>query len=178
MNRIEKAVQIAIAAHEGQTRKHDGSPYIVHPVSVALILTRYGFDEIVVSAGVTHDVLEDTECTEKELNDVLGKEVVEIVKTLSEDKTLSWEERKERYRNVVQKGSEAVKAVAVADKLHNLDNLLEAYQLQGEQLWKQFTRGKEKQQENHRLFLEMLEASWQHPLLEEYRKRVERMLAL
>jgi len=77
----ERALKIAAVAHKDQVRKHDSSPYIVHPVMVAHILSSYGFSEEVVAAGLVHDVLEDSEMTEdslrKELGDIVFVEAVE-----------------------------------------------------------------------------------------------------
>lgn len=171
---VEKAALLALQAHEGQVRKHDSSPYIVHPVSVALILSRHGFSDTVIAAGLTHDVLEDTSVGEEVLQEALGEEVVAIVKALSEDKTLPWEERKERYIQSVGRESESVKAVSVADKLHNLSNMLEGEKKEGEAFWNHFNRGREAQAQFHTHFLKTLEDNWQHPLLAEYRTLVER----
>jgi hypothetical protein len=59
--RIERAIALAIRAHDAQVRKGDGQlPYVVHPVTVALILSRYTGDEDTIIAGLLHDTLEDT----------------------------------------------------------------------------------------------------------------------
>ena len=58
---ISKAYKFAKRLHGNQTRK-DGTLYLTHPVEVALILSKLGFDEDVVSAALLHDVVEDCEC--------------------------------------------------------------------------------------------------------------------
>ena len=58
---VTKAYNFAKRLHGTQTRK-DGTPYIGHPVDVALILAKLNFDENVVSAAMLHDVVEDCDC--------------------------------------------------------------------------------------------------------------------
>jgi len=168
MDIVEKAKEIAEKAHEGQVRKSDGSPYIAHPLAVAEILKGHGFSDVVVAAGLTHDVLEDTDMREAELRAQLGDEVVDIVVAVSEDKSLPWEERKEKYIETVATGSEDVKAVSVADKIHNAKTFLEAYKEQGPDLWKKFNRGPEKTIWFQRTLCNRLKENWQHPMLGEF----------
>ena len=101
---IEKSIRVATSAHEGQTRKGDEVPYITHPFMVAMKLTRHGFSDTVVSAALVHDVLEDTEVSEEELRRELGDAVVDIVLSVTNDDTLSWEEKKKRYIETVRGG--------------------------------------------------------------------------
>jgi len=161
-------VRISVLAHEGKTRKGDGLPYIIHPFMVALKLAKYNFSDTIIAAALTHDVLEDTEFPEDKLRDEIGEEVLEIVKTVTNDDSLPWEEKKKKYVETVRNGSEGVKAVAVADKIHNLESLLIAHAEQGPELWKKFNRGKEQKLWFENEVLKMLKETWQHPLIEEY----------
>jgi (p)ppGpp synthase/HD superfamily hydrolase len=172
-NIIEKAVRASVAAHKDQTRKGDDLPYIIHPFMVALKLAKYNFSDSVIAAALTHDVLEDTEYPEDKLKNELGEEVLEIVKAVTNDDSLPWEEKKEKYIKTVRAGSEGAKAVAVADKIHNLESLLLAYSEQGPELWKKFNRGKEQKLWFENEVLKMLKETWQHPLIEEYEKLLE-----
>lgn len=166
---IERAVKIAIVAHGNQKRKHDGFPYIVHPFMVANILTRYGFPDEVVAAGLVHDVVEDTSVTLDELRRELGDTVADIVAGVSEQgKEHSWEDRKRGYIEVIRGGSEGVKAVSLADKIHNLTNMLAASQVEGEEFWAKFSRGRAEQQWFAWALLEMYKETWNHPMVEEY----------
>ncbi|MBI3148095.1 MAG: HD domain-containing protein [Betaproteobacteria bacterium] len=54
-----QAIAFAALAHEGQTRKGTGIPYITHPVAVAGLVARYGGDDELQIAALLHDVLED-----------------------------------------------------------------------------------------------------------------------
>jgi (p)ppGpp synthase/HD superfamily hydrolase len=167
-NVIEKAVRISVLAHKNQIRKGDGLPCIIHPFMVALKLAKYNFPESVIAAALTHDVLEDTDFGEENLKEELGEEVYEIVKSVTNDDSLPWEEKKMKYVETVRAGSNGAKAVAVADKIHNIESLIIAYEEQGVDLWKNFTRGKEKKIWFESEVLKMLKESWNHPLIEIY----------
>jgi (p)ppGpp synthase/HD superfamily hydrolase len=144
MNIIEKATRIAVEVHEGQRRKVDGLPYIIHPVMVALKLAKYNFPDKVIAAALAHDILEETKYPEEKLRKELGDEVAEIVKAVTNENIPDWEEKKKKYVESVLNGSKDAKAVSVADKIHNLESLLIAYEEQGLSIWGKFNRGKEK----------------------------------
>lgn len=168
INIIDTALRIAIEAHKNKTRKADDQPYIIHPVMVALKLAKHNFPDKVIAAALAHDVLEDTNYPEQKLRKELGNEVLEIIKTVTNDQSLPWEDKKKQYVETVRKGSEAAKAVAVADKIHNLESLLIAYEKQGPDLWKRFNRGKEDKVWFENEVLKMLKDTWRHSLIEEY----------
>lgn len=178
MDIYEKALKIAIRAHSGQTRKHDGSAYVNHPIMVGKILERAGFSDVVVAAGLTHDILEDTEVGETELRAELGDAVVDIVVAVSEDKELPWEERKEKYVRDVIAGGESVWAVSVADKIHNARDLIAFYEIKGPDVWKVFNRGKEKKILFEKLVYSELSRVWHHPLLDEYATYITKLESL
>ncbi len=75
---VEKAYRTAYAAHEGQMRK-SGEAYIIHPLSVAIILAELELDKETIAAGLLHDVLEDTIMSEQEMIDEFGEEVLLLV---------------------------------------------------------------------------------------------------
>jgi guanosine-3',5'-bis(diphosphate) 3'-pyrophosphohydrolase len=168
MDLYQRALKIAIEAHKGQIRKHDGSAYVAHPIMVARILERAGFSEVVVAAGLTHDVLEDTLITESELRVLLGDAVVDIVAAVSEDQTLAWEERKEKYVSTVVTGGESVWAVSVADKIHNAQDFIAFHAMAGPSCWSVFNRDKEKKIWFEKLVHTELSKVWKHPLLDTY----------
>lgn len=175
MELYETALKLAAKAHEGQHRKHDESAYIAHPIMVARILEQACFSEIVVAAGIVHDVLEDTEISEGDLRSALGDEVVGIVVTLSENKLLEWEERKQKYVESVVTGGESVWAVSVADKIHNARELISFHEQRGAQAWQVFNRGKKKKLWFEHLLYNELKKVWEHPLLEEYNRLIKQL---
>ncbi len=168
INLIEKAAKIATLAHIGQMRRDKETPYIVHPFMAAFILAKYDFSDTVIAAALTHDVLEDTDFSEDQLRQELGNDVVGIVKLVSEDMTLQWEDRKKAYIEGVGRSSENVKAVSIADKIHNLQNMLNTYDEIGSEVWKNFNRGKEQQVALVNNLFKMYKETWDHPLVGEY----------
>ena len=175
---VEKALKLSAIAHNGQMRKEGAFPYIVHPVFTALLLAKNGFPDVVIASALVHDVLEDTSVTEKELGAELGEEILSIVKSLSEKKSLSWEERKSQYIESIRAGSDEVKAVSVADKIHNARSMIEAHKKRGSDLWKMFSRGREKQLWFAETYLDMIKSSWENPLADEYETLVDELKKL
>lgn len=168
MTRTESALRLALRAHATQIRKTDGSPYIVHPIMVAHFLTQHGVSEEVIVAALLHDVLEDTAVTPEEVEAIGGEAVLHIVKAVSENKDLPWEERKEAYVHTVVQSGESVWLVSVADKIHNAESLLDHSALVGEEAWSVFNRGKESKLWFETLLHTELSKVWQHPLLDRY----------
>ena len=175
---VEKAKEVAARAHEGQVRKTDGTPYIHHPLAVAALLKEHGFDDVTIAAGLVHDVLEDTDVTEGELLKVLGEKVVAIVSAVSEDKALPWKERKRQYVAQIVSASESVKAVSVADKIHNAESVVAFHATVGPKAWTYFNKGKEDKLWFEELLCSQLAEVWQHPLLEIYKARINDMQKL
>jgi guanosine-3',5'-bis(diphosphate) 3'-pyrophosphohydrolase len=173
-NLIEAAARIAVGAHKDQVRKAGKMPYIIHPFMVALKLQKYNFDDTVIAAALTHDVLEDTDYPEEKLKSELGSEVLEMVKAVTNDDTLVWEDKKMKYIESVRKGPVGAKAVAVADKIHNLESLLAEHKEQGSEVWKIFNRGKDKKVWFETEMLKMIKETWSHPLIEEYELLIEK----
>lgn len=141
-DRIEKAIRLSVQAHAGQVRKADPHiPYATHPFHVALIVRQAGGDEDSVIAALLHDVLEDTDVTPEDLDEGFGSRVTALVREVSEDKTLPWEERKARMVEQLRGASPEAALVAAADKVHNLETLVEAHSRKGTEIWGAFRRG-------------------------------------
>lgn len=129
-----QAYEFAREAHEGQTRKGDGSPYIKHPVMLARLLHEAGHDEDeLLAATFLHDVVEDTDVTLEEIEDAFGTGVRELVEAMSEDKDVdSWEARKAHHRDEVEAAGDRAVLIYAADKLANLRDLRALYANVGE----------------------------------------------
>jgi (p)ppGpp synthase/HD superfamily hydrolase len=171
---VERALQIAIEAHRGQKRKSDGSPYIAHPIMVSYILMEQGYSEVVIAAGLLHDVLEDTPYPPEGIEKLVGKKVLDIVRTVSYDETLDWDNRKDKYIETLRSASDEAKAVSIADKIHNLVSLIEAHNTFGPAVWDRFNRGKEKKMEFEAELLKMFKRTWNSPMIKEYEELIER----
>lgn len=114
--RFKKALEYAAAKHKGQYRK-GGEAYITHPEAVARILRDKGFDEDYQIAGLFHDLLEDTDASEEEIEDLGGPEVLEAVKLLTKQKGYVMAD----YIHGI-KANPMAAAVKAADRLHNLQS--------------------------------------------------------
>ncbi len=178
MEIIEKAAKIAVRAHDGQTRKEGDTPYIVHPIAVALILARHGFGEDIQAAALVHDVAEDTSMSLDDIRHELGEGVALLVAPITHDDSLSWEEKKKAYVESVRNASAEVKAIATADKIANAKSLIENHLREGSEIWNYFNAGKEKKIWFEKMMLEMLSESWDHPLVDEYRDLVDKISSL
>ncbi len=175
---IERAMRLAARAHLGQTRKESNLPYLMHPSMVALMLARHGFGSEVLAAALVHDVLEDTEVGEIEMREELGEEVLALVKAVSYDQALSWEQARVAYIEAVRQAPEGAKAISVGDKIHNAQSLILGHEAMGKTIWSNFTRPRDKKLWFEEEMLKMLRESWQHPLVEEYAALVEKLKAL
>lgn len=171
--RLERALRLSAFWHRNQTRKASEIPYIQHPVAVAMILDRLGCAEGVVIAGLLHDVVEDTEATLDDVEREFGERVASIVRDVSEVKTDAqgrkrpWAERKRTHLEALTAAPEESKAVALADKLHNLLSIaldLSASPDAGA-FWQRFNAPREESLRNYRVFLETLGSG--SPVLEQ-----------
>ena len=80
---ISKAFNFARKAHEG-VRRLSGEPYIMHPLAVAQIVCgEIGLGSTSICAALLHDVVEDTEYTVEDLNNVFGPKIAQIVDGLT-----------------------------------------------------------------------------------------------
>lgn len=137
--KVLQALEFASIAHRGQLRKFPANvPYISHLAAVAEILSKAGFSEDVVVAGLLHDVIEDTPF-KGEILEKFGAEVYKLVEAVTEQKTLPWAERKEKYLTQIEAASQEAKAISAADLLANrLSNLMGLRR--GENPWTQFSK--------------------------------------
>ncbi len=121
-----KAVNFAAEKHRDQRRKNStNSPYINHPVRVSHLLNSIGgiTDIVPLVAALLHDTLEDTKTTFSELVDNFGKEIADVVKEVSDDKSLSKVLRKKLQVEHSKDLSHNAKLVKLADKYKCVLNL-------------------------------------------------------
>jgi guanosine-3',5'-bis(diphosphate) 3'-pyrophosphohydrolase len=81
-NLLNRAYVYAMKAHGSQTRA-SGDPFISHPLEVAAILAELKLDDATIVAALLHDVVEDTEATHQEIEDLFGKEIADLVDGLT-----------------------------------------------------------------------------------------------
>ena len=143
---IHKAIEFASLAHKEQMRKGSDTPYIVHLFEVALILSKNNASDEVICAGILHDTLEDTDTTKEDLQKHFGQNVTNLVCANSENKTLSWEERKQETIDYIKnEATEEELMVICADKLSNIKSIKYDYDKLGNEVWERFKRGYDKQ---------------------------------
>ncbi|KAG6795573.1 guanosine-3',5'-bis(diphosphate) 3'-pyrophosphohydrolase MESH1 [Apis mellifera caucasica] len=125
---VMKCVNFAAIKHKDQRRKDEKeTPYINHLIGVANILVQEGkiYDPVVIVAALLHDIVEDTNTTFEEIENEFGTEVCNIIKELTDDKSLHKAERKRlQIQNACNKSHKA-KLIILADKLYNLRDLQE-----------------------------------------------------
>lgn len=143
--RLSKAITFATERHSGQVRKSTTIPYILHPLEVLQILYSMRADTNVMIAGVLHDTVEDTDTTLDEIREIFGDDVAELVASNSEDKSKTWEERKQHTINELARADLRVKMLIMADKLSNIRSIALDYKNIGDELWERFNAPKEKQ---------------------------------
>lgn len=142
MNILEEAIIYATVMHQGKVRKFKSIPYILHPLEVAQILSTMTDDQEIITGGILHDIVEDTDGTLEEIRKRFGERVAALVESESEpqfsdeDRGASWKKRKE-YTLRILKNSEdiGVKMLWLADKLANIRSLANMYSEMGEAVW-------------------------------------------
>jgi guanosine-3',5'-bis(diphosphate) 3'-pyrophosphohydrolase len=124
-----KAIQFSAEKHRSQRRKGaDASPYINHPIEVAVILANVAriTDGAVLMAAVLHDTLEDTCTTLEELQAAFGREVCALVQEVTDDKSLPKAERKRLQVEHAPHMSASAKLIKIADKISNVREITES----------------------------------------------------
>ena len=166
---IQKAAEFAAYAHAGALRKGSKLPYIVHPREVAMIVAMMTEDPEVIAAAYLHDVIEDAGVRYEELEEQFGKRVADLVQEESENKLLTWKERKQATIDRMKHAPEDMKMIAFGDKLSNLRSTATDYLNIGEELWKKFH---EKDKRMHAWYYGSMAEAFQEfdrfPFYEEY----------
>ena len=112
-------------AHEKQKRD-EGSPYIIHPVAVANILTELKLDSATIATGLLHDTIEDTHATYKTIEKEFGKEVADLVDGVTKisvfENQAASNSKAENFRKLILATSKDIRVLLVklADRLHNM----------------------------------------------------------
>ncbi|XP_034053459.1 guanosine-3',5'-bis(diphosphate) 3'-pyrophosphohydrolase MESH1 [Gymnodraco acuticeps] len=121
-----ETVNFAAEKHRNQRRKDpEATPYINHPIGVARIISHEGgvANIEVLQAALLHDTVEDTDTSFAELEAKFGPIVARIVQEVTDDKSLSKQDRKRQQVEHAAHCSRQAKVVKLADKLYNLRDL-------------------------------------------------------
>jgi guanosine-3',5'-bis(diphosphate) 3'-pyrophosphohydrolase len=125
---VKRAYIYSARVHEGQVRL-SGEPYLSHPLEVAGILADMKLDPESITAGLLHDVIEDTSATPQEIKDLFGPEVLHIVSGVSKLSGLTFGSSRARQAESIRKMFLAmaddirVILIKLADRLHNMRTL-------------------------------------------------------
>jgi GTP diphosphokinase / guanosine-3',5'-bis(diphosphate) 3'-diphosphatase len=125
---IRRAYRFSEACHRGQQRA-SGEPYLSHPVEVARLLATFRMDATTVTAGLLHDVIEDTAATKADLEREFGREIADLVDGVTKIGKLAFSSREERQAENFRKMLVAmardlrVLLIKLADRLHNMRTL-------------------------------------------------------
>jgi (p)ppGpp synthase/HD superfamily hydrolase len=118
-----QAIEFAARKHKDQRRKdEEASPYINHPVSVALLLAERGTvtDPEILAAAILHDTLEDTDTTPAELEAAFGMRIRKLVEEVTDNKRLPKADRKQlQIDHASQLSGDAV-LIKLGDKISNV----------------------------------------------------------
>ena len=125
ISRVLGAATFAAERHRGQRRKgKDASPYINHPLALASLLAERGErDPELLMAALLHDTVEDTATTFEDIERSFGKAVADIVREVTDDKTLPKAERKRLQIEHAARLSRSAKLVKLADKICNVRDM-------------------------------------------------------
>ena len=125
---LNRAYVYAMRAH-GNQRRASGDPYFSHPLEVAAILTELKLDDATIATALLHDVIEDTEATKTEIDQLFGPEIAALVDGLTKIKRLDLvskrAEQAENFRKLLVAISTDIRVLLVklADRLHNMRTL-------------------------------------------------------
>ena len=179
---IHKAIDFAIKTHQlDQNQIRKGSkktPYITHPLSVAIILAKTGARDEVIAAGILHDTIEDStnehRVTKETLEKEFGADVAKMVSDLTEDMELPWDVRKKGEVEALYKISNDSKLIRSADVLFNVADRIQTFRTEGPSMYDSFAVGFEKQKQRNINMIATLSEVWpENPLLPELKKCLE-----
>jgi len=128
MEMIQRGYVVSAKYHKGQVRM-DGEPYLTHPLEVANILAELKLDVVTVTAGLLHDVLEDTLVSPEELKRQFGDEIYQLVEGVTKIAqvylTSTHQNQAENFRKMLLAMVSDIRVlfVKLADRLHNMRTL-------------------------------------------------------
>ena len=153
MELVTEAIIFAAKAHDGMRRKKNKSPYILHPMEAAVIVSTMTNDQEVIAAAALHDVVEDAGIKMETIEEIFGVRVRELVESETEDKRAdfppmeTWKIRKEESLLVLKNTEDLdVLRVWLGDKLANMRSLYREWKREGDVMWNNFNQKDPKMQ--------------------------------
>lgn len=126
--KVYKAYEIAAKAHANQKRE-SGEPYIIHPLNVCMNLTAFKADGASLCAGLLHDVVEDTDYTLEDIEELFGSDVAFLVDGVTKISNLHFNTKDEatnaNIRRLINSLNDDVRIIIIklCDRLHNMRTL-------------------------------------------------------
>ena len=125
---ISKAIQFATLAHQNQFRKvtddtnEPKKAYILHPLEAGIIVSQIVYDEEMICAAILHDTVEDAKVSYESIGKMFSPRVMILVESQSEDKSKTWQERKDHMVEYLKQNTTArdIKIITLGDKLSNI----------------------------------------------------------
>ena len=128
-NFIKRAFFLAKEAHEG-VRRRSGEPYLLHPIAVAkIVIEEIGLGVKSVVAALLHDVVEDTEYTVEDMENIFGPKIAQIVDGLTKISGGIFGEQAsaqaENFKKLLLTMSDDIRVILIkiCDRLHNMRTL-------------------------------------------------------
>ncbi len=127
-DKIKRAFELARVSHGEQLRK-SGEPYVTHPLEVATIAARLGMDEVTVVGALLHDVVEDTDVTLAEVEELFGSEIAHVVDGVTKLDGVKFYSKEEQQAATMRKLLFAIAQdvrvliIKLCDRLHNMTTL-------------------------------------------------------
>ena len=126
---IRSAFDVAVDAHKDQRRK-SGEAYVFHPIAVAkIVASEIGLDATSIAAALLHDVVEDTDYTLADLEQLFGETVARIVDGLTKISNMPYDGdvslQAENFRKMLLTLNEDIRVIIIkiADRLHNMQTM-------------------------------------------------------
>ena len=125
---IRRAYAFAETAHAGQFRK-SGDPYVVHPLSVAHVISELRLDADSICAGLLHDCVEDTSATVDDITKLFGANVAFLVEGVTKLGKVQWhtkeEAQAENFRKMLVAMARDIRVILIklCDRLDNMRTL-------------------------------------------------------
>jgi GTP pyrophosphokinase len=102
INKIRRAFECALEAHDGQLRKN-GEPYVIHPIEVADIITDMGLDTDSICAGLLHDCVEDTHVSYNDIKTQFGVQIADLVDGVTRLSRIKYSSKEEEQMEDLRK---------------------------------------------------------------------------
>jgi len=172
---VSRAIKRMLELHDGERRKGSGCPFALHPLNVLFILQEFTNDEKVLVGGLFHDIFKEAKnYNYRKLVNEFGSEIASLAREVSEhhcprgQEKITWRERKyaalEKFPRMTLSGQ----MIFVADKIDNLNSLVDDYVRFDQKIWEKFNASEEDISKYYYDIFITLTTHFHHPLIRNY----------